>query len=310
MRGPKRMKLFLMGLPFYRRQSAMRWLLPLAGVLLLVALGLAVWHRLPSFNTNNNNQVAINDPNTLPTQPTPPDTHRDDSAKDPGTNPNPTPVTNPNGNGSDHTGAGNGGNSGGNSGNTGGTNTNIQPAPVERPDPPSDVRRGFARASAGVLPGVLLTKPGGNGDWTPVKARSEISSRDLLVSLPGFQSEIHVDNDVKLTLWGSLYEYRNPYLESAIMLYAPPKGFDADFKLDRGAVLIKNQDAKSKVRVRFFKEVWDVELEQPATEVGVMILGMHREPYGSGEPPLITAVLVVRKGQPRRASRRSPIRCR
>ena len=39
-------EMFLLGLPFYRRGSWLRWALPLAGVLLLAVLGVALWQSI------------------------------------------------------------------------------------------------------------------------------------------------------------------------------------------------------------------------------------------------------------------------
>src|SRR5439155_21676670 len=91
--------------------------------------------------------------------------------------------------------------------------------------------------------------------------------------------------------------FLSPFLESAVVPYAPPKDFDADFTLDRGAVLIANKEKKATVRIRFLRETWDVVLEDPGTEVGVALLGRHVAPYGSGEPPRVDGFLVVRKGR-------------
>src|SRR5439155_4302546 len=37
----------LLGLPFLRRGGRLRWVLPIAGLLLFVALGVAIWQSLP-----------------------------------------------------------------------------------------------------------------------------------------------------------------------------------------------------------------------------------------------------------------------
>src|SRR4051794_13050951 len=43
--------MFLLGLPSYRRGSRLRWALPLAGLFLLVALGVALWLAIPRDST-------------------------------------------------------------------------------------------------------------------------------------------------------------------------------------------------------------------------------------------------------------------
>jgi hypothetical protein len=146
--------------------------------------------------------------------------------------------------------------------------------------------------------GVLVSRAAAADAWQRLKPEARVFTRDQLVSLPGYRSEFRLDGGVNLTLWGSIYEFASPFLESAVVLHAPPKGRDADFTLDRGAVLLTNaKDKKSVVRIRFHKEVWDVTLEDQGTEIGVGLLSRHVTPYGSGEPPSAGAFLLIRKGQ-------------
>jgi hypothetical protein len=85
------------------------------------------------------------------------------------------------------------------------------------------------------------------------------------MSLPGYRSLLVLDSQVSLTLWGNVPEFSNwpPVLESAAMLNAPAAEIDVDFTLDRGRVQISNEKsaAPAHVRVRFFRETWDLTLQ-------------------------------------------------
>jgi hypothetical protein len=279
----------LMGLPFYRRQAAMRWLLPVAAVLLVAVLGVVLWQSLRE-GGNNGTPVAVHNPNPNPNpEPAPPEPPPPDNSTKP---PPPPPETDPNK--PKQTGGGE------ITGGVGSPGTPTTVRQVVRPDPPSQERRDVGVFSRPVL-SVLVSRPADAPaeSWQRLKEKAHISTKDTLVSLPGYKSDLVLDSGVKLTLWGSTYEFLSPYLESAVVLHLPAQGIDADFTLDRGAVLITNtnQKEKAQVRIRFQGEVWDVAFEEPDTEVGVAILGRHVLPYGSGEPPRADGILMLRKGR-------------
>jgi hypothetical protein len=165
------------------------------------------------------------------------------------------------------------------------------------PKPAARDRRQVGRAKLAAPVG-LFRRESATEPWLRVASEGDIYTRDTLVSLPGYQSHVRLSSGVGVTLWGSTYEFRNPFLESAVVLHNPSEGLDADFTLDRGAVLLTNhKEKKSAVRVRFHGEVWDVTLDEPGTEVGVALLGRHVLPYGSGAPPRFDGFLLVRKGR-------------
>ncbi len=270
----------LMGLPFYRRHAAMRWLLPVAAVVLLGVLGVVIYMEFPHGNgqpvaVNNNNNGPPPEPQPQP-QPQPQDTNTKPPELTPDPNANP--------------------------GNSAGSGekppVEPQPRPIVRPGPPSQDRRdvGLYRLT---VPSVLVSRPAGAAGepWQRLKPNARVATKDMLVSLPGYKSDLRLDGGVNLTLWGSTYEYMSPFLESAVVLHVPAEGLDADLTLDRGALLISNQKENAQVRVRLHGEVWDVTLEDPTTEVGVALLGRHVLPYGSGEPPRADGYLMVRKGR-------------
>jgi len=298
----------LLGLPLYRRQAAMRWLLPLAALLLIAVIGLAIWQAMPNFG-NGTPVAQNNDDNSSPAPPPPPDSGREpqSTGKEGNTGTPPSGGT-PNGNGG--SGSGSSGASTGTSigGTLGGPGSGTPPQPngphpVVRPDKPSTERQEVGRYAPQMgIPSVLVSRTVASDDWHIVKSdrksEGKVFSTDLLVSLPGYKSDVRLDSGVGLMLWGSTYEFLSAFLESAVVLHAPPKGLDADLTLDRGAVLLTNHnDKKAEVRVRFLDQVWDMTLEDPDTEVGVALLSRHVLPFGSDAPPRADGFLLIRKGR-------------
>jgi hypothetical protein len=285
----------LLGLPL-RRNTALRWLLPVAAVLLLAILGFVFWDTFHFGDNRGTSVAAVNDSGRSPAPPE--DTHKEQrSTEKEGTQAGPGDTnTTPNKPG--------GGGAGGTIGGTLGGGTEQPgdgPRPIVRPDAPSKDRREVARYvhRVGGSPSVLVTRASAQEPWQRVKPDAHLFTQDMLISLPGYKSEVRLESGVGLTLWGTTYEFRSPgFLESAVALHVPAKGLDADLTLDRGAILLTNQkDKPVTARVRFQGEVWDVTLEEPGSEVGVTLLGRHTLPYGSGEPPRYDGFLVVRKGR-------------
>jgi hypothetical protein len=271
----------------------MRWLLPLAAVLLLAVLSFAIWQALPGGGGHTNPVAAVTDTGRGAPPPVPPEPSRQDSSRE----------------------AAKPGGAAANTQTNAGTSTPADqanaaapakpgtPRPtVVRPEAASKERREIARyvpPSGSPFP-VLVSRPSSAEPWRRLDAReNKVFSNDTLVSLPGYHSDLRLlDNNVGVTLWGSTYELVPVYTESAATLHAPPQGFDADLTLDRGAVLFTNRkDGKAEVRIRFRDEVWDVTLDEPGTEVGATLYGRYVSPYGSGEPPNVNAALLILKGR-------------
>ena len=121
---------------------------------------------------------------------------------------------------------------------------------------------------------VLLQRQGEGYPWVVLRPETRVSTANTLVSLPGYQSLIALDSGLQLTLWGNLPEFsdRPPVFESVVMLNDPPSGVDLDFTLDRGRVVVANRkpsEGSAIVRVRFLSEVWQVELPDTQSEVGL-----------------------------------------
>lgn len=282
----------LLGLPAVGRGAVMRWLLPLAAVLLLAVLAIAIWQALPP--TGGGTPVAANNGNaTPPTQPSPPQTtHKEEP---------------PPSDGGEKPGTPSGGNEGQKPGGGSSTETPAQPAAgggstsVDRPGPASRERREAGRYRL-VAPSILVSRTAAAPaePWKRLKSDDKVSTTDTLVSLPGYRSDLRLDSGVDLQLLGNTYELAAvPLLESAVILHAPAQGVDADFTLDRGAVKLTNtkDNSPAVVRIRFMGEVWDVFLKDPGTEIGMSLWSRHKLPYGSGEGPEAHLHLFVLKGR-------------
>lgn len=150
-------------------------------------------------------------------------------------------------------------------------------------------------------PSILLQKKNDAAQWQQVQAQERVTTGDLLISLPGYRSEVNLDSGVQLLLWGNVVEQLNlPFLESAVVLNNPTEGVDLNFTLDRGRVLIANRkpEGSAKVQVRFASEVWDITLVDSQCEVGIDLIG--REIGDDAEKgPLAFLSLMVVKGHAR-----------
>ena len=179
--------------------------------------------------------------------------------------------------------------------------------PTDRPKEPSKDRKEIATYEGSPPRASILVGHQRDADtWTRIKPNGRVSTSDALVSLPGYTSELRADSGVKLVLWGTLPEFNQgnqfcPYLfESAVTLHDNPKT-DLEFTLDRGRVYLSNHKPDNKpalVRVRFGKEVWDVILQEPDTEIALELVARYtdRINYLDGEEPLRDLTLLVTKG--------------
>jgi hypothetical protein len=165
----------------------------------------------------------------------------------------------------------------------------VTPTPSpEKPAPPIPNRVELGKAVF-VPPCILVQRSGNKGPWQRVPLNRLISSTDYVVSLPGYRSELRLESGVHLQLWGNLPEFSQiPLLESAVLLHAPPNGFDVDFTLDHGRVILSSHKPKgpARARIRFRDEVWDLTLTGSDSAVAVDLLGFCA-PYSreqAGEP--------------------------
>jgi hypothetical protein len=295
----------LLGLPLYRRHGWWQWALPLTAAVLLLALVSTLWFILHPLTQENPRAVqATNEGNrpapAVPVEPvkdepknvaTPPADEKKQEA--------PRPIEEPE-----------------NPKKPADDKATAVPAvpmkPVEDSKPPavagppkaSVERRELARyvSLPEAKPNILVQRAAGKEQWTRVRPESKLFSADELVSLPGYRSEIRLESDVHLLLWGSVPEQLYlPLLESGAKLHVPANGIDADVTLSRGRIVLSNHKAAGPAvaRVRFHSEVWDLTLQEPGTEVGLDLLGFYPidVAYKTGEGPLAKLILVVLKGK-------------
>jgi hypothetical protein len=303
-------EMLLLGLPFYRRGTWLRWALPLAAVLLVSALGIALWRAIDTgphdagkqqvasvTPDNANKEIPVKlpdgDQKKEPDKtPEPPKKEPDKTPEPPKKEPDKTPEP-----------------------------------PKKEPDKPPTTTKVLPpskdRAEVGGyfsdpkdLPSILVQKEAEGGkDWRRLNPGARVYTSDRLVSLPGYTSEVRLDSGVRLLLRGHLPEFSDPkqrwmdfLLESAVVLHQN-KDFDADLTLDRGRLYIANykepgtkESGAVKVRLRFGRdgsEVWDLTLEEPGTEIGLDLLKQYtpRENYQDGEDPRMELYMLVLKGK-------------
>ncbi|HTU16879.1 MAG TPA: hypothetical protein VMG10_02355 [Gemmataceae bacterium] len=322
-------EMFLLGLPFYRRGSWLRWALPLAAVLLFAVVGVALYQSIHNVDQPEAKKVAkadnakpnpadhsttpaIKDSATAPKDNTknPPKDNTNTPSNDPSKKPDKPPVKpeenppqKPKNGGSQpemKTPA----------------NTTPESQPSSKPILPGAGREAAPkteRVEAAVYhtdtvgpPSLLVQRKSDKEDWGRVKPGGRLSTNDQLMSLPGYASEVWLDNGLHLLLRGHVREFtpqllqkdprtgelRNEaslmdYLQECALVLHKPNDTDADLTLQRGRLFLSNHSSKQPgtivVRLRFAKKVWDLTLH-PGTEVVVDLLKLRR----SGQP--ITAL--------------------
>jgi hypothetical protein len=178
-------------------------------------------------------------------------------------------------------------------------------------DPPSPERVEVGtNVKKGAVAGILVRREAPAGktfEW--VKPGSKVFTADALISLPGSRSELHLDSGVHLVLRGMLLEFsrhvETDYLmESAVVLHKDPD-FDLDLTLNRGRIYLSNhkETGAARVRLRFGpaaeREVWDLTLSEPGSEVGVDFSKHYTRDikYLEGEEPHMKLVLQVLNGK-------------
>jgi hypothetical protein len=137
-------------------------------------------------------------------------------------------------------------------------------------------------------PSVLLTRRGEAYPWAPLRPEGKVLTARTLLSLPGYRSEVLLDSKVQLTLWGNVPEFGAVpplLLESAVMLNAPEQGADLDVTLEWGRIKIANrkESGPARVRLRFQREVWDLTLPAPDSEVCAELWSALPPPAAEGQ---------------------------
>jgi serine/threonine protein kinase len=160
-----------------------------------------------------------------------------------------------------------------------------------REAPPSTdrVRVGHYHTGTGGPPSLLVQRKSDKDDWGRVKPGTRVSTNDQLMSLPGYASEVWIENGLHLLLRGHVREFTPPkenvmdYLQESAIVLHKPKDTDADVTLQRGRLYLSNHSTKQPgtivVRLRFENKVWDLTLH-PGSEVVLDLLKSRR----GGEP--------------------------
>jgi hypothetical protein len=315
-------EMFLLGLPFYRRGSWLRWALPLAAVLLFTIVGVALWqtvHSLPQSTTKSQQVAQSGSPN--PEQGNQASKENSKGQQQDPTKDNNTPVEP--GKTPDNTSVKPSENPSQNPTNSG-SSSEIKkpddspkkepetqpgerraPAPASREEPPltTRVQVGQYHTDTGGTPTLLVQRKGDAKDdmWNRVKPGNPVFTSDSLMSLPGYASEVWLNNGLHLLLRGHVREFTPPEAalmdhlqESAVVLHKPKdKDVDADLTLQRGRLFLSNHSNKDGqgllVRLRFENKAWDLTLH-PDSEVVVDLFKLRR----SGEPLAMLKLFLLR----------------
>lgn len=319
-------EMFLLGLPFYRRGSWLRWALPLAAVVLFGIVGVALWQTIHGVEQPTSNKYAqtyaqttpkpdaktANPPNNAQAErnqegknapenlhnpaPTVPDdkqtkTAKNTRAEDTGRPQNEAKADIPPSKGKLEK-----------------TQEKSAAAPAGGRDAPPSTER----AEAGQYhipdfgPKSLLVRRSEKDGWSRLKPNARVFTAETLMSLPGYASEVRLDCGIYLLLRGHVREFTPPdreaqalnhLQESAIVLHKPAKDAAADLTLQRGRLFLSNHKAKDTgalvVRLRFENKVWDLALS-PEAEVLVDLL---KSRIGGTDEPLTVVKLFLLKGE-------------
>jgi hypothetical protein len=152
--------------------------------------------------------------------------------------------------------------------------------------------------------GHLISHEGAGQPWRLPSNGEALSSRDLLMALPGLRGEFEPrPKSVHVTLWGQLPGFSAfNGLESAIILH-DSRAFDLDFSLLRGRVVLANRKATGAARawVRLMNDAGELTLLDPGTEVALEIDGRWprgvpyvRDPRPVDRPTTEVTVLVLK----------------
>jgi hypothetical protein len=304
-------------LAFHRRQNSWkRWALPVAGVILFLALPVVlIAALLQGSNAPRETHASVANSDKTPTDK---DSAKDSTpAKDTGTPKDKdkagTDGNDPNKDKSNTDGSNKDGNPKDQSPKDNDPKkdkTNTDGGPVadkgpERPAAPSTERIVLAKYKVpekmDALSMLVQRANESGSSWKRVSPNSPVYTSDKLVSLPGYASEIATNSGVRLQLSGThprFYPAPMPQVifESAVTLHANPK-FDLDLTLDRGRIFLANAKDKdaARVRVRFEKEVWDLTLSEPGSEVAMLFFKVSPPnlDWHHDEPPAHVRFCVV-----------------
>jgi serine/threonine-protein kinase len=175
----------------------------------------------------------------------------------------------------------------------------IKPEPVKPPEIAPNVEVG-SYAARDNWPSLLLARQGEGHPWAVLSDRAPVSTEQTLLGLPGNLGLVVLKSGLDLMLWGDLPQFNatTPVLECVLTLHAPAAGTDLDFEIDRGRVRIVNRKeppVPGKVRLRFLREEWDLELTDKQSEV-VVELFSQPQAASAGPPQSTTFLRLFTKG--------------
>ena len=163
------------------------------------------------------------------------------------------------------------------------------------PAPPTPLvraaRKAVGRYVAEAIPTILVQRNKDTEPWERLIRDTPVYTTDRLVSLPGYRSELRLDNGVHLELWGDVPDSstRVLMLESAITM-KNASDVDVDLTLDTGRISISNHkpEGQARARVRFSDQAWELTLDN-RSEVAMEILslpdaGFSKDPAKSAGP--------------------------
>jgi hypothetical protein len=279
----------------------LKWVLPVAGVLLVVALGLAVYQVMPG---RSESHASARVPVEPPVDPARQKEEEVKAAERKAASDAREKEKNKEKGKSNGTSTGSEGTRPPEKETTPEKDTSI----VERKAPPLKDRvtagnyvGGFSDQAS-----ILVSSPTGNQNWKRVDRGQVVYTADTLVALPGYTAVVrNSTKGVALTLAGhvldfTLYEKQQPRGETAVILHKNDK-FDLDMTLLGGRVFLRNNKPKGAVtvRLRFLTEIWDLKLESQGTDVGVDLFQVYT-PFvkyrPEEEPPYAEALLCLFRG--------------
>ncbi len=319
----------LMGLPQYRRSSWLQWALPAAALVILVGLVAAIWAVMHNFGAEESTLAGRG------TERGPAGDHSSVRVEESKTETahlapvSQVQVAQGFAEFLDKASAATPSSTG--SGNTGPGTPGSTPEPDKTAtwfDTPSTKRTAVGRVGDAPrgLPFLLVSRQAGaSGEmwegWDRAAPASRVFSSDSLVAPPGCRAEVQLDKRVDVYLWGNVPQFLShlPLNDSSVTIN-PSDRYDLDLTLHRGRIILTNrkESGAAKVRLRFYqeedkkvprdgkeeivpgrKEIWDITLLEPETEIGLERVSMYTSDiaYGSGIGPQCELYLVVLKGK-------------